>query len=140
MKKNNKKGFTLAELLIVVAIIAVLVAVAIPVFTSQLEKSRDATSVANMRSAYAESQVAILTGDATGNATIDTTGKVVTVANVIIKTETANDWSGQAKDLPWNVGATTVTPEDKGKDSQGKKSLVFTYNDDYKLTSVAFGS
>ncbi len=53
MKKNNK-GFTLAELLIVVAIIAVLVAVAIPVFTNQLEKSREATDVANVRSAYAE--------------------------------------------------------------------------------------
>ena len=44
MKKNNK-GFTLAELLIVVAIIAVLVAIAIPVFTSQLEKSREATDM-----------------------------------------------------------------------------------------------
>ena len=54
MKKNNKKGFTLAELLIVVAIIAVLVAIAIPVFSSQLEKSREATDVANIRSAYAE--------------------------------------------------------------------------------------
>ena len=53
MKKNNK-GFTLAELLIVVAIIAVLVAIAIPVFTSQLEKSREATDLANIRSAYAE--------------------------------------------------------------------------------------
>ena len=53
MKKNNK-GFTLAELLIVVAIIAVLVAVAIPVFTSQLEKSREATDLANVRAAYAE--------------------------------------------------------------------------------------
>ena len=52
MKKNNK-GFTLAELLIVVAIIAVLVAIAIPVFTSQLEKSREATDLANVRSAYA---------------------------------------------------------------------------------------
>ena len=52
MKKNNK-GFTLAELLIVVAIIAVLVAIAIPVFTSQLEKSREATDIANVRSAYA---------------------------------------------------------------------------------------
>lgn len=37
---KRKKGFTLAELLIVVAIIAVLVAVAIPVFLNQLEKSR----------------------------------------------------------------------------------------------------
>ena len=32
---------------------AVLVAIAIPVFTSQLEKSREATDVANVRSAYA---------------------------------------------------------------------------------------
>lgn len=52
MKKNNK-GFTLAELLIVVAIIAVLVAIAIPVFTTQLEKSREATDIANLRSGYA---------------------------------------------------------------------------------------
>ena len=54
MKRNNKKGFTLAELLIVVAIIAVLTAIAIPVFTTQLEKSREATDIANVRSAYAE--------------------------------------------------------------------------------------
>ena len=54
MKKNNKKGFTLAELLIVVAIIAVLVAIAIPIFTNQLERSRETTDLANIRSAYAE--------------------------------------------------------------------------------------
>ena len=54
MKRNNKKGFTLAELLIVVAIIAVLVAIAIPVFTGQLEKSKIATDKANVRSWYAE--------------------------------------------------------------------------------------
>ncbi len=53
-KLKERKGFTLAELLIVVAIIAVLVAIAIPVFTSQLEKSREATDLANVRSAYAE--------------------------------------------------------------------------------------
>ena len=51
--KKNKKGFTLAELLIVVAIIAVLVAISIPIFTRQLERARDAASVANLRSAYA---------------------------------------------------------------------------------------
>ena len=58
MKKTmNKKGFTLAELLIVVAIIAVLVAISIPVFTTQLEKARESTDAANLRSAYAEVMV-----------------------------------------------------------------------------------
>ena len=64
MRKNNK-GFTLAELLIVVAIIAVLVAIAIPIFTSQLEKSRESTDKANLRSAYAEMVTGLLTWDGT---------------------------------------------------------------------------
>lgn len=52
-KKRSKSGFTFAELLIVVAIIAVLVAIAIPVFTTQLEKSKQATDLANIRATYA---------------------------------------------------------------------------------------
>ena len=60
MKRTNK-GFTLAELLVVVAIIAVLVAVAIPVFSSQLEKSREATDLANIRSEYAAFMTNVLT-------------------------------------------------------------------------------
>lgn len=68
-KKNNNKGFTLAELLIVVAIIAVLVAIAIPVFNSQLEKSREATDAANIRNAYAETMVTILDDPASVSAT-----------------------------------------------------------------------
>lgn len=63
MNKTNKKGFTLAELLIVVAIIAVLVAIAIPVFTSQLEKSREAVDAANIRAKYAELMSSVVTGD-----------------------------------------------------------------------------
>lgn len=60
---NCKKGFSLAELLIVVAIIAVLVAVAIPIFTSQLEKSREATDAANIRSQYAEVMAESISND-----------------------------------------------------------------------------
>ncbi len=63
MKKMNKKGFTLAELLIVVAIIAVLVAIAIPVFSTQLDKARAATDLANIRSGYAAAVSGFLTGD-----------------------------------------------------------------------------
>ena len=67
MKKQNQKGFTLAELLIVVAIIAVLVAIAIPVFTKRLEQSRETTDIANLRSAYAAASVAAMSGDENGN-------------------------------------------------------------------------
>lgn len=52
-KKLNKKGFTLAELLIVVAIIAILVAISIPIFTGKLEDARVSTDQANMRAAKA---------------------------------------------------------------------------------------
>lgn len=55
-RADRRGGFTLPELLIVVAIIAVLVAIAIPVFSSQLHKSRVATDWANVRSYYAELQ------------------------------------------------------------------------------------
>ena len=129
--KNNRKGFTLAELLIVVAIIAVLVAVAIPVFTTQLEKSRDATSVANMRAAYAEAQIAFVSESDTGNAVYDRASNTVTVSNVVIKTEDANDWSEQAGDLPFDA------PEDPGESNT--MTLVFTYESG-ALTGVAFGS
>ncbi len=72
--RKNEKGFTLAELLIVVAIIGVLVAISIPIFTSQLEKAREATDLANIRAAYAECSAAVLTEESTGNATYATDG------------------------------------------------------------------
>ena len=54
---RRRKGYTLSELLIVVAIIGVLVAVSILIFVKQVEKSRDAVTLANIRSAYAEAQL-----------------------------------------------------------------------------------
>ena len=76
MKKTNKKGFTLMEMLIVVAIIAILVAISIPVFTSQLDKARQATDEANIRAAKAAAVLAFIDGeDGAGTAfTIDAGG------------------------------------------------------------------
>ena len=48
---RKRKGFTVAELLIVVAIVAVLVSVAIPVFIKKTEKAREAYDIYTMRQA-----------------------------------------------------------------------------------------
>lgn len=60
---NKKKGFTLAELLIAIAIIGVLVGIAIPVLNSQLEKSRKAKDLHTARSI--ESVLATAVNDGT---------------------------------------------------------------------------
>lgn len=72
----KNKGFTLAELLIVIAIIGVLAAVLIPICSSQLEKSREAVDATNIRSQYAQvMSEAILTGNPV-NADGTTFGKI----------------------------------------------------------------
>lgn len=51
MKKIlNEKGFTLMELMIVVAIIAVLAAIALPMVSGAVDKARDAALIADVRS------------------------------------------------------------------------------------------
>ena len=138
--RKNEKGFTLAELLIVVAIIGVLVAISIPIFTSQLEKSRDAVSVANIRTAYAEAQTLALTAtkdtETSGNATWNATAHTVTVKKVAIKGHNADDsFSGLAAELPEHV------KELKDQAGPIEKTIIFTYDDTTgDLKSVAYGS
>ena len=62
MKKLNKKGFTLIEMLVVIAIIAVLVAIIIPVISSSTTKAAAATNAANLRSVKAEATTEFLSG------------------------------------------------------------------------------
>ena len=51
------------EMLIVIAIVAVLISVAVPVLSSQLERSREAVDLANVRSAYAQVSTEALLGN-----------------------------------------------------------------------------
>ena len=50
MTKYNRKGFTLIEMLVVIAIIAVLVAIIVPTVTAATTRARAATDAANLRS------------------------------------------------------------------------------------------
>ncbi|MBQ6182297.1 MAG: type II secretion system protein [Clostridia bacterium] len=54
MKKTNKKGFTLVELVIVIAVIAILAAVLIPVFANLIGKAKDAAALQNARTTLEE--------------------------------------------------------------------------------------
>lgn len=56
MKRNNKKGFTIVELVIVIAVIAILAAVLIPTFSSIIKKAKvnnDIQLVRNLNTALA---------------------------------------------------------------------------------------
>lgn len=81
MTKKMKKqgGFTLVEMLIVVAIIAILIAVSIPLVTNALEKAREATDAANERAFKA----VLVTGYL-----LDTEGMSVSSGGVAIEADT----------------------------------------------------
>ena len=99
MKKVNEKGFTLAELLIVVAIIAILVAISIPTFSDQMERSREAVDISNLRGAYSEAVTKILT--------IPT--KIYPVS-LSFKQQAAG-WTTDTSDLPFKLPVDAATEE-----------------------------
>lgn len=138
-KKLNKKGFTLAELLVVVAIIGVLVAISIPIFTSQLEKSRDAVTLSNIRAAYAQAQTAYLTQDTTSAEAKYTAGTDGT-ATVVVTGVEAKGTSGKIDNfdqLPFAAAADASLNTEGTMGGKPKKyDLTFTYDKTGVITSV----
>ena len=61
--RRNKKGFTLIEMLVVIAIIAVLVSIIIPTVTSATDKAAAAADAANLRSILGVMNAVLMTDE-----------------------------------------------------------------------------
>ena len=126
--KEDKKGFTLAELLIVVAIIGVLVAISVPIFTAQLKKATVATNQANARSAKAAAVTAYLE-EGTHSADLIISYNVATGASALTVA------AGSAIDInipSWNASTTGAA------DATHKFWYVTVGKDSGEVTSISY--
>lgn len=130
--KANKKGFTLAELLIVVAIIAILAAIAIPVFYSQLNEARLAVDKANLRTAYSLASNDYLMHHHTG--TVEYTFGLDAEKNFGINTVTSDDSS-----VTCSAAIGSFSSEIKPQSTQAAKGNLTVTVKDGKVTANSWG-
>lgn len=79
MKKMNKKGFTIVELVIVIAVIAILSAVLIPTFSGVVADANKAAVVADAKASYQQYMADNITNDYEKNLIYVDTGKKLAV-------------------------------------------------------------
>lgn len=136
-KMKNKKGFTLMEMLIVVAIIAILIAIAIPTFASSLNKARVATDEANIRAGYASVMTDVLTDEnysVEGGTAVTATYKLNKDGSVTKITDKVTDAADPYTTVGKNDNADTAVAGNKvGKWDKG---VGVTYTYDYSTGKV----
>lgn len=128
-KKKNNKGFSLVELIVVIAIMAVLVGVLAPQFIGYVAKSKVSTDLQNADSLKSAVEIAIAEADSTSTATVTVsgTGKTITVtgtgltfavSSVSLKATWSDGTYTYSASTGWATGAndsttTDVTPNHK---------------------------
>lgn len=132
--EKNRYGFTLAELLVVVAIIGVLVGVSIPIFAGQLEKAREATDIANVRSAYSEVMSDAITENHADGSTYDATAH--RYSKTVQLKQKVNGWQTS------NVNIAGITSSDKLRwqgDARAEGDCEVIYEEDKQSVLLNWG-
>lgn len=86
LKKNNKKGFTLVELIVVLVILAILAALLIPALTGYIDKAKERQIIAETRQLVMASQTMV--DEAYGLATLGTV-PTITISSTATSTDLA---------------------------------------------------
>jgi len=108
MKKLNNKGFSLVELIIVIAIMVILVAVLAPQFTKWVERSRVGTDIQNASEIATAVQVAYAEGKVSAGVTgqtIDLTKLTSMTAEPKVKSNTVKG-AGSGDAFTYDISAT----------------------------------
>lgn len=114
MKKMNNKGFSLVELIVVIAIMAVLVGVLAPQFIKYVESSRRSTDVSNAQNiqsaVLADIAEATWSGAATGSGTAITESfKPTTLGEAPVIKGNKNDLNGKSFTVSWDKNKGTCS-------------------------------
>lgn len=83
MKNNKRKGFTIVELVIVIAVIGILAAVLIPTFSSVITKANESKQLQQLNAAYKEALADVIAdGVITSQSNANQEVKAITIGDV----------------------------------------------------------
>ncbi len=120
LKKDNKKGFTLVELIVVLVILAILAALLIPALTGYIDKAKKKQIVAETRQAVMAAQT--LADEEYAKSTTFTAGDLTTVTSI-----TVNDIKTLAE-VPGTINSVNVDADGKITSLEYSNGKTCTYN------------
>ncbi len=108
---RKKEGFTLIELMIVVAIIGILAAIAIPAFINYIKRSKTSEAAANLKSMFTGAST-YYTNEISGRGLVGRGGGAVAVTRCVVLDATTGNAPSQAKTaIDWTVDVSAPTFE-----------------------------